>query len=243
MASTNPDRSALERRVDVGKDLVALLRDGALLVFACLLILFPSTFNALLMKAGFREGNLAGFKWTAIIDTNDALLEAQATIASLQAQLEKTTQALAALQNGSEGAALTASLAKLEEENRRLKEASAAVEANVRTTLASNVGIVEQAQSAIGTAGGLAVVFGSDTSLGAARDEIARAAGKGIPNANVYLRNGYFASIALAPDRATAQEYLRIAKGFRPDAYIASMASWCRSPKPGAGYVECESRP
>jgi len=242
MASDAPERTTLERLVALGKDLVALLRDGALLVLAFLLIVLPVQFNTLLVKAGFKEGSVAGFKWEAIIDTNDALLEAQATIASLQEQLEKTTQALAAAKTGDEDEALKASLAKLEEENRRLKTASAEVAANVRTTLASNVGIVEQAQSAVGTGDGMAVIFGSDVSLDAARDEIARASRKGIPGASVYLRNGYYASIAVAPDRSTAQEYLAIAKTFRPDAYVASMSSWCRNPKPGDGFVECESR-
>lgn len=242
MASDAPMRSPLERLVALGKDLVALLRDGALLVLAFLLIVFPAQFNALLVKAGFKEGSLAGFKWEAILDTNDALLEAQATIASLQEQLDKTTKALAAASTGREDEALKASLAKLEEENRRLKASSAEVAASVRTTLASNAGIVEQAQTAVGTADGMAVIFGSDTSLDAARDEIARAARKGIPGASVYLRNGYYASIAVAPDRSTAQAYLTIARTFRPDAYVASLSSWCRNPKPGDGYVECESR-
>ncbi len=93
-----------------------------------------------------------------------------------------------------------------------------------------------------GTSGNWGVVFGSDISVAAAQDEITRASAKGISTARLYLRNGYYASIAVVDNRSTAQELLAIAKTFRPDAYIASMDSWCRNPQPRDGFVECQSR-
>jgi hypothetical protein len=63
-----------------------------------------------------------------------------------------------------------------------------------------------------------------------------------MPAASIYKRNNYFASIAVVDDRARAQEYLAIAKKFRPDAYISSMATWCRNQTQQDGYIECQSR-
>jgi predicted metal-binding membrane protein len=100
---------------------------------------------------------------------------------------------------------------------------------------------VGQKDPAPGISGGWGVVFGSDISVKAAQDEITRASTKGIPTAKLYLRNGYYASIAVVDNRSTAQEFLAIAKTFRPDAYIASMATWCRNPQPRDGFVECQS--
>jgi hypothetical protein len=100
---------------------------------------------------------------------------------------------------------------------------------------------IGQKDPAPGITGGWGVVFGSDISVKAAQDEITRASTKGIPMAKLYLRNGYYASIAVVDNRSTAQEFLAIAKTFRPDAYIASMATWCRNPQPRDGFVECQS--
>lgn len=83
------------------------------------------------------------------------------------------------------------------------------------------------------------VVFGSDRTLAAARDEIARAAARGVKDAGVYFRNGYFASIAAAASQAEADRILGIVRAFGTDPYAARMESWCRQPQARDGYVEC----
>lgn len=101
MAESGSERSFMSRVIGIGKDLVTLLRDGALLVLAVLLILFPATFNRMLVNAGFKEGSIAGFKWEAkVLDANDALRNAQATIADLRNRLDKTTSTLEEVRAG-----------------------------------------------------------------------------------------------------------------------------------------------
>jgi hypothetical protein len=86
---------SLDRFIGLGKDFVALLRDAALLGLAGLLLLFPTKLNDVLVSAGFEEGSIVGFKWKAnLLLADEALKSAQETIASLQAQLDKTTKAL-----------------------------------------------------------------------------------------------------------------------------------------------------
>lgn len=87
------------------------------------------------------------------------------------------------------------------------------------------------------------VVFGSDRALDAARDELRRASRNGVEQTAIYLRNGYYASIALRADRAEADRILRIVRAFRSDAYVADMRTWCLRPQPLAGYVACGAPP
>ena len=237
------ERFSVERFVGVGKDFVVLLRDATLLFLAGLLLLFPSKFNDLLVSAGFEEGSLVGFKWKAnLIQTDGALQDAGAIIADLKSQLEKANQALSEALARTDDKVLKASINKLYEQNLKVNEASIQVQAAVRSTLATNAPLVEKAQSAVGSSGGWGVVFGTDVSLKAARDEIARASKKAVLRSGVYFRNGYYTSVAVVDDRTTAQEYLAIVKSFRPDAYITSFATWCRNPQQRDGFVECQSR-
>lgn len=244
MADQDGRGSPVERFVGVGKDVVVLLRDAALLGLAALLLLFPSSFNDLMVNAGFEEGSIVGFKWKAkLLESDGALKEAQATIAGLKAQLEKTTRALAGAQASTDDEALKSSISRLEAESRQVSASSTQVAQSVRSTIASNAALVEKAQSGVRQSGGWGVVFGSDVSLEGAQDELRRASRAGIPAASVYARNGYYASIAVTDERTTAQEVLAIAKSFRPDSYVASMATWCRDPQPRDGFTECQSRP
>ena len=73
--------------VSTGKDVVALLRDSVLFLFAMLLLVFPSKVGSLLSEAGFEEGSFAGFKWKPKLENADASLkEARATITDLRQQ-------------------------------------------------------------------------------------------------------------------------------------------------------------
>ena len=63
MANGTPASSALEHAIIIGKDLFALLRDFSLFLLAALLLLFPAQLNDILMRAGFEEGSVVGFKW------------------------------------------------------------------------------------------------------------------------------------------------------------------------------------
>jgi|GEM_PF-4316757 len=83
------------------------------------------------------------------------------------------------------------------------------------------------------------VVFGSDKTLDAARDEIRRASRSGVQGAAIYFRNGYYASIAPADTRAEADRILGIVRSFRNDAYATRMETWCLQPTGRETYIEC----
>lgn len=135
-----------------------------------------------------------------------------------------------------------AEINRLADENRRTSAASMQVAAAVRQSIAATAPLVEKAQATLESTAGWGVVFGSDVSIAAARDEIARAERRGVAPAGVYFRNGYYASIAVVDSREKAEGFLSIVKEFRPDAYVAPMDRWCRNPQPREGFTECAGR-
>ena len=242
MANDTPASGALERAISIGKDLFALLRDFSLFLLAALLLMFPARLNDILMRAGFEEGSVVGFKWkSGLVESDEALKTAKATIDDLQRQLKQANEALAAAKAAVPAGELQQRIQKVEDAGRQALTASAnAVEAT-RSTISANAALVDRALQTMSVPGGWAVVFGSDTTLAGARDEIARAGKLGIGSTGIYARNNYFASLAVVPSREQAQEYLQIARGFRPDAYLTRFSSWCRTPQQQDGYTSCQA--
>ena len=223
------------------KDLVSLLRDTLLLALGVLLIIFPTTFNNILVGAGFEEGSVVGFKWKSrLVEADQALKDARASITDLTVQNEKLSDALAeALANTNDPSA-NDKLAKLQEENSRLKVSSGKIEASVQATITSNASLVEKAQSSMSATTQWGVVYGGDTTLASAQYETGTIARKlRLANVSIYLRQGSYRSVALASSRPEAEQLLSSAKTRRSDAYIVDMSSWCPQPAQKPDYREC----
>ena len=134
--------------ISLGKDLVSLLRDGALFVLALLLVVFPAQFNSILVDAGFEEGSIVGFKWKSrLTESNHALEKAQANISDLKAKNEELVKALAGTNSKSNDPALAESIAKFQEENRVLTDNTQQVQATVSQAITSNDPYVQKALS------------------------------------------------------------------------------------------------
>src|SRR5262245_29289116 len=99
MASEDPrpQRSGgVSTFTSVGKDFVSLLRDASLFLLAALLIGFPTTFNSILVRAGFEEGSIVGFKLRSkLVESDVALQEARKTIGDLQKRNNEMAKTLA----------------------------------------------------------------------------------------------------------------------------------------------------
>jgi hypothetical protein len=134
--------------VALSKDFVSLLRDGALFALALLLIAFPSQFNSILVNAGFEEGSFVGFKWKSkLIENDNALKSAHATIANLQARNDELLVALQDTNAKLSDPVFLSRLTKLEEENRILKNSTTRVQKSVTQAIDSNAPLVEKALS------------------------------------------------------------------------------------------------
>jgi hypothetical protein len=216
----------------------------ALFFLALLLLSFPGTFYGVLTSAGFEEGSLVGFKWKSkLVESDGALKEARSTMADLKSQLEKTSQALADAQTRLNDPSLDETVAKLEEENKKLTAASDAVEVSISKTIASNASLVERAQTAVSANAVWGVVFSGDATLDAARYEVTVVAPKlGIPNASLYFRQNSYRSVSVVESRAQAEQVLAKAKQRRADAYIVNLSTWCPDGVEKDGYRECTPR-
>lgn len=236
------DRTLLENSVTTGKDLVALLRDAALLLMALLLIASPQTFNDILVRAGFEEGSLVGLRWKAKLSQSDsALLEAQATIADLKKQNEELLAALADAKTQIGSGETRGEISRLEDVNKQVITASEQVQGSVQQVLSANAPLLQrlQAQSALPAAQEWGVVFGGDTSLALAQDEVRKAERLGLSGALIYLRQGSYRSVAVVPDRVQADRILGSVRKQRGDAYVVDLGKWCPQPGQRSGYLEC----
>lgn len=224
-----------------GKDLVAMLRDGLLLVMAVLLLSVPETFNAILARAGFEEGSFAGIKWRKqLTESDDALLKAQATIADLKDQNDKLSKALSDTKAQVTSPDTKEYIAQLEQMNARVATASEDTQATVQKSIAANTQLVEKIQSASGTVVNWGVVYGGDRTLAAAKHEVDTIAPKlGLTNARIYHRQGSFRSVATTTDRSRAEEMLKATKEHQKDSYLVKMSDFCPEPAEKDGYFEC----
>lgn len=133
--------------VSVGKDLVALLRDSLLFALA-LLLLFPKTFNTMLVEAGFEEGSVVGFRWKSkLVESDAALQQALTTIADLRRKNDELTNTLTEANEGLGDPLLRNRVADIERENLTLKADAERVQATVAQTLETNEAFVRKARA------------------------------------------------------------------------------------------------
>ncbi|WP_386066637.1 tetratricopeptide repeat protein [Tahibacter sp. UC22_41] len=83
------------------------------------------------------------------------------------------------------------------------------------------------------------VVFGGDTSMDAARDEVRKAAAAGVDNGDVVYRDGSYRSIAEFSSRGDADNALTKVLTFRSSAYVVNMADWCPDVVTEGGRKNC----
>jgi hypothetical protein len=134
--------------VSLGKDLVSLLRDGAIVLFALLLVVFPIQFNTMLVKAGFEEGSLVGFKWKSkLVESDKALKDAQSSISDLQAKNDELIKALEDTNAKLKDPTLMKRAEQLQNETSRLKDATLQVQTTVSNAIESNIPLVAKALS------------------------------------------------------------------------------------------------
>lgn len=225
------------------KDLVSLLRDTLLLSLGVLLVIFPMTFNNILVSAGFEEGSVVGFKWKShLIEIDQALKDERARNTDLTNQNQKLSEVLATAGSTINDPSVKEKLVKLQEENSKLMAASEKMQANVQATITSSATLIEKAQLSLGTASQWGVVYGGDTSIPGAQHETGIIAQNlGFTNVSIYFRQGSYRSVVLASNRVEAEQLLYKARNRRSDAYIVDMAKWCPQPTQKAGYRECPS--
>ena len=227
--------------VTTGKDFIAMLRDGILLLLVILLVAWPKSINNILVEAGFEEGSFAGIKWKAKLkESDDVLLEAQSTIVDLREQNNKLSQTLSDAKENINSKKVKNEIENLEGLNKSISKASEMVQEQLEKSTSSNALLIHEVQNKSGLLSTWGVVYGADSTLDKAEHEIKVTARKmGLHTAAIYYRNNYYRSVATTSDRLIADNLLNIAKQHRKDSYIVNMSSWCGSSVERNGYFEC----
>lgn len=233
--------------IGTGKDLLALLRDGALVLLFLMLLVMPNVIGDRLSRAGFEEGSLMGFKWKkkaedyseGVIKLKQALEAANRQVIAQSAQLRATSAQLDKLRANASSPQQAAILDRLSKANQRLAQQSIATSAKVADQLRSSQSLVLDARETLGAAPQWAVVMGGDRTLAEAQVESRMAAMRGMPSVGIYLRQGSYRTVALAADRAAADALLPNARVRTRDAYVVRFDRWCPKREAVEGYVRC----
>ena len=146
--------SQLANIVTVGKDFVSLLRDGVVLTLALLLVFslvfYPKELNSILVDAGFKKANILGIEWESnLIDSDNALQKAEATIVALRDKNEELLGAIKKAKKDINNPLLTKRLSELETEVQDINKESKQVQIAVTQTIDSNVVLLEKVRSSI----------------------------------------------------------------------------------------------
>jgi len=113
----------------------------------------------------------------------------------------------------------------------------ATAEALIRSTSLPAVNQPAQPTDSEGTWG---LIFGGDSSVQAAKQEVTVTAKKmGIGEGSIFRRAGSFRSVKVFESRSDAEDALGKARVVRPRSYLVNMTKWCPTSSDRGGYYEC----
>lgn len=233
--------------IATGKDVLALSRDGVLVLLFLMLLVMPGVIGDRLSRAGFEEGSLMGFKWknkaqdygAEVIRLKQGLEAANRQVILQSVQLRNTSAELARLRATASSPQQAADLDRLGKANQRVAQESIATSTRLSDQLRASQPVVLDARETLGAATPWAVVMGADPTLAEAQVESRRAVLRGLPNVGIYLRQGYFRTVALAPTKAAADKLLPNARVRTRDAYVVRFDRWCAKREAVEGYSRC----
>ncbi|HWU80853.1 MAG TPA: hypothetical protein VN158_12405 [Caulobacter sp.] len=238
----------VDEYVAVGKNLLALLRDGALVVVFLLLLIVPKFVGDRLARAGFEEGDLMGFKWkntateigAKATKLDQQLKDANLVIASQSRQLAENQDKLARLANG--GVLAAGDIKALSDGNRSILETATKAKTAISNTIDNAAPVVAQAEKIIDSDIQWAVVFSGNANLdGGKYERDVRAPKFGVKTSNVYYRQRSYRVATLIDRQADAPGLLDTLRPRYPDAYVVNFKTWCPNPDlvQAGGYYTC----
>lgn len=242
-------RTRLETLIALGKDTLALVRDGLILLMLLLLLGSPVFFRDRLVQAGIVKGNLLGVEFDllreAATDSTAELAEQKRLTEELKQRLAETQKQLGEVANRSRDPAALDAWQQARARNEPVQQAATAQGQSASRVIEKAGSSIARAlvetpvQASADVERGWAVVMGGDTSLEQAQHELARARRAGLANASVVQRDGWFRTVAQFASQDEATRALAAARNVRADSYLIDWQRWCPSPKPAEGHRVC----
>jgi septal ring factor EnvC (AmiA/AmiB activator) len=128
------------------KGLVTFLREAIIVIVLILLLVFPTTVNSVLTKAGFTQASIAGFTWqreleAAVQTTQDA----NQSVSKLENELQSTSAELEQIRTAANTPpAVREQISALSTRLQRTQSETRAVKDNLQNSLASQQRIMRQ---------------------------------------------------------------------------------------------------
>jgi len=232
----------IEKLSVYSKEVFVFLRN-LFVVFVLLTLFFrPDMIRDKLNRLGVTRGTVAGMEFeTGLNATDAALKETRMSNSALRAELDSSNNLLLRTRAHISDPDLKRAIDTANVVIAGLLAASRKSEGAVTQTIRKNAQLVTEAQANVNGGGQWGVVFGADALLKDALYEQNTVAPKiKLKQVKIFLRDGYYRSVAIAESRAEAEEMLVKAKQRRPDAYIVTMSTWCTVAGETDGYYRCD---
>jgi hypothetical protein len=140
----------VERSVRVGKDLFGLLREIAIVAALLIFLIAPEHVNSLLVKAGFTEGSIGGFKWEKLRDQAEkAKVEAASagkTIAQVEEELKATRKQLEELSRRAQDPTVKTDIQDLSAQIKMSEQKTAAADNTLKSSVRAHAYVLDQIQ-------------------------------------------------------------------------------------------------
>ncbi|MBW4541388.1 MAG: hypothetical protein KME43_19945 [Myxacorys chilensis ATA2-1-KO14] len=138
--SKKGDKPRLKDTVEICQSFLNILRDSSIFLIFLLLLLNPGVINKILNKAGFVEGEIAGFKWKKQLEkTDDRLIEATNQIDILRKRLEESNNAISKL---NEDKIKDQGIEEQINKNQEALRGASSVNSGIQTTLEANTSLL-----------------------------------------------------------------------------------------------------
>ncbi|MBN2102886.1 hypothetical protein JW835_02495 [bacterium] len=202
------ETSKIREMVSSLKDFFIFLREAAIISIFLLILFFPVSFNTVLSRAGFVEGNIAGFTWRNQLNKTDKTLQkANETIQQLESELaesNKIIQELTAEVDAQKAEKLKTQTIK---NTRVLKDVKSRDEA-IQKTLQMNKSMLERQQFQIQPISEWGVISGPHMDLQHARVQQEQALERGFGQSRIYQKHQEYWNVLLFQSEEKAHDML-----------------------------------
>ena len=140
----------IQQSVQVTKDLFSLVREAVIVGVLVVFLAAPEHVNSLLVKAGFTEGSIGGFKWEKLRDqaekANQDADTAGKTIAQVEEELKATRKQLEELSRKVQDPSVKADIEGLSAQIQTSEHKTAVADDTLKSSVRAHAYVLEQIQ-------------------------------------------------------------------------------------------------
>jgi hypothetical protein len=242
------EKSKFKSRIEATKSFVGLIRESAIIFVVLFLVFLPSQFNVIMQKAGFSKLDLGFASWeNELMASTNKMKDANQFIAQYQNDLEEIKTSVKKLEdNPSLDQESREEINKINQKVELSVDASQQIRQDLENNITKQMQILDKIRPEGEREGGRwIIVSGADKKLEEARFEQERLLGKGYEDVRILLRERWYRTVIVFPNRESAENELPgLKRTFRESAFMVNADEWCPDPQPTdeRGVFNCGGR-